>query len=253
MTTYAPGTASWVDLASTDIEASRRFYSELFGWDTRVAEQPEAQGYTTFLKDGKAVAAVGGQMDPSLPTSWTTYFATNDANETAAKVEAAGGKVLIPPLDVMGYGTMAVFADPGGATFAVWQEGTMPGAEVKGESSSFGWAELMTSDPGSAKTFYPSALGLTARDVDYGDGVYTLWELGEKAEAGMYQVTADEPPRWMVYFNVDDPDAVAAKVEQLGGTVAVPPTDTPAGRFAAIGDPQGAYFSIIKPDPNYQP
>ena len=83
--------------------------------------------------------------------------------------------------------------------------------------------------------------------------VYTLWEVGEKAEAGMYQITADEPPRWMVYFNVDDPDAVAAKAEQLGGTVAVPPTDTPAGRFAAIGDPLGAYFSIIKPDPSYRP
>jgi predicted enzyme related to lactoylglutathione lyase len=253
MTTYTPGTPSWVDLASTDIEASKRFYGELFGWDSRVAKEPEAQGYTTFLKDGKAVAAVGGQMDPSMPTTWTTYFATADVDDTVSKVDAAGGKVLLPPLDVMGYGKMAVFADPGGATFAVWQEGTMPGAELRGEAGSFGWAELMTRDPGSAKTFYPSALGLTARDIAYAEGVYTLWEVGGKAEAGMYQVTADEPPRWMVYFNVDDPDAVVAKVEQLGGVVAVPPTDTPAGRFASIGDPQGAYFSVIKPDPDYRP
>ena len=253
MTTYAPGTPSWVDLASTDVEASKRFYSELFGWATRVAEEPEAMGYTTFLKNGKAVAAVGGQMDPSLPTTWTTYFATNDVDDSVSKVEAGGGKVLMPPLDVMGYGRMAVFADPGGAAFAVWQEGTMPGAELRNESGSFGWAELMTGDPRSAKSFYPSALGVSARDIDYTEGVYTLWEVGGQAVAGMYQVTADEPPRWMVYFNVDDPDAVAAKVEQLGGTVAVPPTDTPAGRFAAIGDPQGAYFSVIKPDPDYRP
>ncbi len=184
MTTYAPGTPSWVDLASTDVEASKRFYSELFGWDTRVAEEPEAMGYTTFLKGGKAVAAVGGQMDPSLPTTWTTYFATNNVDDTVSKVEAAGGKVLMPPLDVMGYGKMAVFADSGGAAFAVWQEGTMPGAELRDESGSFGWAELMTGDPGAAKTFYPSALGVSARDVDYVEGVYTLWEVGGQAVAG---------------------------------------------------------------------
>jgi uncharacterized protein len=253
MITYAPGTPSWVDLASTDVDASKRFYSELFGWETRVAEEPEAQGYTTFLKDGKAVAAVGGQMDPSMPTTWTTYFATDNVDDTVSKVEAAGGKVLLPPLDVMGYGRMAVFADPAGAAFAVWQAGTMPGAEVTAEANSFGWAELMTRDPASAKAFYPSAIGLTPRDIEYTEGVYTLFEVAGKSVAGMYEITADEPPRWMVYFNVDDPDAVAAKAEQLGGTIGAPPMDTPAGRFAAIGDPQGAYFSVINADPNYNP
>jgi predicted enzyme related to lactoylglutathione lyase len=54
------------------------------------------------------------------------------------------------------------------------------------------------------------------------------------------------PPHWMVYFAVDDIDAAAARVEELGGRVAVPPTDTPAGRFAVVNDPQGAVFSIIR-------
>jgi hypothetical protein len=54
---------------------------------------------------------------------------------------------------------------------------------------------------------------------------------------------------WTVYFQTDDTDATAAKAQELGGTVMVPPTDIPPGRFAAIVDPQGAVFNVIKMNP----
>jgi predicted enzyme related to lactoylglutathione lyase len=54
------------------------------------------------------------------------------------------------------------------------------------------------------------------------------------------------PNHWHVYFSVDDTDATAAKITELGGTIVVPPFDTPVGRIAVAQDPQGAVFSILK-------
>jgi hypothetical protein len=249
---------SWVDLGSPDPAAAVRFYCDLFGWTSRVAEQPEAGGYTTFLRDGKAVAAVGGLMSEGQPAVWTSYFATDDAGATASRVEQAGGKVIAVPFDVMGYGRMAIFADPSGAVFAVWQAGSMPGAELIREPGSLSWNELMTRDPAGCKQFYPAVLGWRPRDLEYESTTYTLWEVGDRAAGGMMPMEgdlwpADLPAHWMVYFEVADTDATAAKAGELGGSVSVPPTDTIAGRFAVLGDPHGASFSVIKSNPDFQP
>jgi uncharacterized protein len=57
------------------------------------------------------------------------------------------------------------------------------------------------------------------------------------------------PSHWHVYFGVADADATVAEATELGGSALVPPFDTPVGRMAAIGDPQGAVFSIIQQAP----
>src|SRR5262245_56170698 len=121
----APGTPSWVDLAAPDLEAARKFYAELFGWQPNVSTEPEAGGYTIFTKDGKSVAGVGPIMAPGQPSVWTTYVATDDADEIAERVGQAGGQVLMAPMDVMAYGRMGIFADQSGAVFGVWQAGEM--------------------------------------------------------------------------------------------------------------------------------
>ena len=54
------------------------------------------------------------------------------------------------------------------------------------------------------------------------------------------------PAHWMVYFAVEDTDAAAEKIEELGGRISVPPSDSPYGRFSVVSDPQGGTFSIIK-------
>src|SRR5438128_3125 len=122
---HAPGTPSWVDLASPNLDASRKFYSALFGWKAEVTDDPAAQGYTMFLKNGKQVAGLGGLQMPEQPSAWSTYVATEDADKTAKAVQEAGGKVVAPPFAVMKgpidipQGRMAVVADPHGAAFAV--------------------------------------------------------------------------------------------------------------------------------------
>ncbi|HCT76754.1 MAG TPA: glyoxalase [Micromonosporaceae bacterium] len=254
------GKPSWADLQTTDLGAATKFYTQLFGWTAEVQPEPEALGYTLFRVGGKQVAGAGPIQAEGTPPMWTTYVATDDANAVTAKVEAAGGKVLSPPFDVLDFGRMAVFMDQAGAVFAVWQAGTHPGGEVFDVPGAFSWAELTTRDPQGSKEFYGHVFGWTGEDRPgvLSEGMYTTFSLNGQPAAGMIEMAGpmfppDEPPHWVNYFNVVDCDASAAKVEQMGGKVVVPPTDIPPGRFAVVGDPQGAMFCIIKADPNFTP
>ena len=115
----------------------------------------------------------------------------------------------------------------------------------------FCWNELSTNDLEAAKKFYTELLGWSLQTSDAAGMAYTEIEAGGRRIGGMYQQTPEcgpaMPPHWMAYVAVDDVDALAARVESLGGQVRVPPMDIPnVGRFAVIADPAGAAFSIIK-------
>jgi predicted enzyme related to lactoylglutathione lyase len=247
---YAPGVPCWVDLGSPDVEAAKAFYSGLFGW-TPQPSPPEAGGYTIFHKGDDPVAAVGPLMGEGQPPAWSWYAATPEADEVARRVEAACGKVLMAPMDVMDAGRMAVFLDTSGAAFSIWQARDFPGAAVVTEPGAFAWNELMTRDPDAATEFYTRVLGWTAKPSANPDMPYTEFQVGGRSIAGMMPMIgdawpADLPDHWMVYFAVEDCDAACEKIKELGGTVSVAPTDAPGvGRFAVVGDPTGAFFSVI--------
>jgi predicted enzyme related to lactoylglutathione lyase len=252
-TNFPPGTPNWVDLASTDVAAAGAFYSALFGWTVEDLG-PDSGGYGILRKDGKQVAGIGPATDPDRGTSWSIYFATDSADDSLAKVEANGGKVAMAPMDVMDQGRMAVFQDPTGAYFSVWQPGQHKGAELIDAPGSISWVELMTTDIDSAKSFYESVLGVSTRDVPVdAERTYTLLEVGDKSVAGamaMEPVQGPMPSRWSVYFAVEDCDATADKALELGATEMMR-DDSPAGRWAFLTDPQGGDFCIIKPNPDF--
>ena len=114
---YEPGTPSWVGLSSPDVDASRRFYGDLFGWSADSDPRPDSGGYRMFKQDGLNVARVGPSQ-PGSPPPWTCYVTMPDADQTAAAVERAGGSVLLPPMDVLDVGRMGIFAGPTGAVIA---------------------------------------------------------------------------------------------------------------------------------------
>src|SRR5262245_36331805 len=244
---FKPGTPSWVDLGTTDVAGAGSFYGALFGWTVEDLG-PESGGYGLIRKDGKQVAGIGPATDPTRGTSWAVYFATDSADDTAAKVEVAGGTVVVAPTDVMAQGRFAVFQDPAGAYFSVWQAGEHRGAELLDEAGAMCWVELMTSDVPATKAFYEAVLGLVSRDVDVDGGqTYTLLRRGERDVAGAMAIGAEHgpmPSHWSVYFAVDDCDAAADTAMELGGSQMLR-EDSPAGRFAILTDPQGGSFSLI--------
>ncbi len=248
-TSYDPGTPSWVDHATKDLESSNSFYGALFGW---VAEdQGEEMGhYTIMRKGGKSVAGNMTAMSEDQPSAWITYVSVDDADATVDLAKKAGAMVFAEPMDVSDIGRLAVFADPGGAAIGVWQPKTFKGAELANETGAFVWNELNTRDVSAAKTFYPEVFGWEPSDLDMGGMSYTEWKLGDKTVAGMMtmpdMVPAEVPAHWLVYFGVDDTDASVSRASELGATTLVPPTDIPPGRFAVLADPDGAVFAAIK-------
>jgi predicted enzyme related to lactoylglutathione lyase len=243
---YEPGTPSWVDLGTPDVDGAIAFYGSLFGWEIPEGP-PEAGGYRIAHVRGLPVAGVGPQMNAG-PPAWATYVDTVDADATAKAVTEAGGTVFVEPFDVMDVGRMAVFADPTGAAISAWQPGVHPGAALVNEPGSFCWNELTTRDADAVIPFYEAAFGWDAK-TQTDPMPYTEFQVGGRTVAGMMPpddgAPADMPPHWLVYFAVNDCDESVATVKRLGGTTVVPATEAPPGRFAVVTDPAGAAFGII--------
>jgi len=121
------------------------------------------------------------------------------------------------------------------------------------EHATFLWNELVTSDQTKCGEFYSALLGWSRREVDAGPlGVYTLFQKGGKNVAGMMNPTVDytrnRSPAWYCYVAVDDVDACASRVTQLGGTLIVPPHDVAGvGRVCMLADPTGAAVRLMTP------
>src|SRR5919112_6110868 len=173
---YIPGVPCWVDTSQPDPEKAVDFYGGLFGWEFEDVMPPDAPGkyFSARIRDG-AVAAVGSTMEGAPQMAmWNTYVWVDSADETASKVRDAGGSVVMEPFDVMSAGRMAVFADPEGAVFCVWQPNEHRGARIVNEHGSLNFNDLHTRDPEGAKSFYGSVFGWETLSMDGGFTAFTL-------------------------------------------------------------------------------
>jgi predicted enzyme related to lactoylglutathione lyase len=246
---YAAGIPSWVDLATTDPAAARDFYGQLFGWDFEIG--PEEFGfYTTARKGGRSVAGLVGMPMSDNPPAWTTYFATDDAQQTSELAAANGAAIVVGAMPVGALGTMLVFQDPTGAFAGAWQAGSHTGAQLVNEPGAVTWNELLTRDLDAAIAFYTAILPVTTHDNSEEHFRYQTLQVDGKDVAGLWEATADTPhdtaPHWTVYFAVEDADEAVSRAESLGASVSAAAVDSPYGRFARLSDPQGARFTVIK-------
>ena len=248
---YAPGTPSWLDLATTDRAAAKEFYKALFGWTyDDMPAGPDAT-YTMVTKKGLPVAGMADlmkeQADQGIPPHWQTYVTVTDADATAAAATKAGGTVLAGPFAVMDAGRMAVLADPTGAVISLWQPKNHIGAALVNEHGTLTWNELISPDVPKAAQFYKQLFGWDAETSEGPPMTYTEFKLdGQSVGGAMAPPMEGIPPNWGVYFAVDDTDATLDAATKRGATVLNGPMDIPVGRFAVLMDPQGAVFSVIK-------
>jgi predicted enzyme related to lactoylglutathione lyase len=250
MPDYPPGTPMWVDLGSPDVDASIRFYGDIFGWSASEPGPPEAGGYRFFEQDGKMVGGLGPLMMEGQPPAWLTYVGVTDADATVTKAREAGAAIHVEPMDVMDVGRMAILADPTGAALGLWQPRRHTGAEIVNQPVSLSWNELNTRDTEAAKPFYEAIFGWEADTQQMGDIEYTTWKLNSNPVGGMVamadQVPAQVPAHWLAYFAVDDCDATVEKAKAAGANLMFGPMDIPAGRFAVLADPHGAVFGVVR-------
>jgi predicted enzyme related to lactoylglutathione lyase len=253
-TATAVNKPAWVDLSSSDAQGSRDFYSKLFGWRVDVNPDPQYGGYALAKIGDKDVAGIGPAQSPGAPTAWSFYIGTDDVDDLAKRVQAAGGSVAAPPFDVGDQGRMAVFQDPSGAFISAWQGTRMGGFQTQAPNT-FGWAELNARGVDKALPFYTTVFGWTTKRSEMGDGQppYTEFQLDGQSIAGAWEmspmVPAEVPSYWQVYFTVDDVDGAYRKALDAGAREMLSPQDFPGGRFAIVSDPQGASFGLLKTTP----
>jgi uncharacterized protein len=251
-TQHAPGTFSWTDLSTTDQEAAKRFYGELFGWHADDMPTGDESGtvYTMMFVDGKQVAAIAPQpeaaRDAGAPPAWNSYVTVESADAAAVRAGELGATVAMPPFDVLDAGRMAGIVDPQGAFLLFWEPRRHVGAGLVNEPGALVWNELASTDLDASKQFYSDLFGwrIEARPGS-SLGTYLGIQNGDANNGGIREATPPGTlPHWLVYFGTDDLDSALAKVADLGGTVHAGPIDIEIARIAIVADPQGAVFAI---------
>jgi predicted enzyme related to lactoylglutathione lyase len=270
MTTFTEhkhGTFSWIELATKDAEAAKRFYGGLFGWTFE--DMPAGPGmiYSMAKLDGKVLGALyqmntkpEGQMATSgpaqgaMPSHWASYVTVDDVDARTKKVAAAGGKVMKDAFDVMDVGRMSVVQDAGGGTLCLWTAKKHIGAHVKDVPGTLCWVELYSNNVDRDGKFYVDLFGWKTDAHDMGPmGTYTLFKTDADPKSGVGGMMAmppnlkGAPNFWLAYLATDDVDASTKKVKDLGGKVKMEPMDIPnIGRFSVVEDPTGAAFALYK-------
>ncbi len=250
---FAPGGFCWIELATSDQNAAKSFYTALFGWTVRDVPIGRGETYTLLELQGR-IAAGAFAISPSesaagAPPHWHLYVAVASADQSAKMAEQLGGKVMEAPFDVLDRGRAALIQDPTGAFFSLWEAKKRIGIGVTGDPGAFCWADLNTPDQERAKTFYESLFGWKLKPGQGEETGYLHIVNGENYIGGVPHATQDGniPPHWLIYFAVADADATFHRAKDMNARILLRPMDFEGvGRVAMLADPQGAVFALYQ-------
>lgn len=263
----ADGRFVWHDLRTPAPDAAKAFYGALFGWDIRDIPMPHG----TYRMISDRPPEEGGQglggiedlaQEEGAPAHWIGYVTVADVDAATQAATEAGGQVHVPPTDIPEVGRFSVVADPSGGVVAPFRSasGDLPEPEGPPPPGHFCWDELVSTDAAACEGFYPNLFPWRVESMTMPSGpgmpefTYHLFRRGEGEgatdRAGMLQMPpeAEAPSHWIPYVAVEDVDATCEQATALGATIHKQPDDIPQmGRFAVLGDPQGATFAVWKP------
>ncbi len=264
------GMPYWIDLTTSDVRKSARFYSEIMGWEVSSANADADAGveakaeYRMARISGLPIAGFIPQPESApFPDTWITYFLSANIDGDCRRAIELGGRVLAEPTDVE-MGSMALLADPAGAMFGLIEPtgdekfvaGGEPGCPVWHELTAttnhtaavdfygelFDW-EVMTTDTAAAEA--ATEMGLEEGEFEYATAL-----ADGAAFVGMWNAKGNFPPQvpsfWQTYLGVRDTEAAATKAAELGGEVIREPWDSPFGRMCILADSTGATITICE-------
>jgi predicted enzyme related to lactoylglutathione lyase len=247
-----------VEALDPNPRAALAFYGALFGWDA-VGPGPMPGGGEYFVArlHGDDVAGIatlppGGIAEPA----WTTYVRVDGLEACVQRVLAAGGRVIVAPLDAPPAGRLAIVVSPAGATFGLWEAGSRAGAQRINESGAWAMSALRTRDLASATPFYAAVFGWNAEPFATGGAPAALLRLPGYVGGLVQQLVprdvvavaledaAIQADHWSVDFWSDDVDAAVARVVEHRGMAIVPPFEAAGFRRVVVASPAGAIFTI---------
>ena len=123
MDAFRHGAFSWCELLTTDVEAAKSFYSELFGWtmESVTHEANEGMQYHVVKVDGTEIGGIMAvpPQAQGMPPCWGTYVTVDDVDSAAARARELGGDIVVPLTDIPEVGRFCVIRDPQGAVISM--------------------------------------------------------------------------------------------------------------------------------------
>lgn len=243
----------WHELMTSDVEAAKRFYTDVVGWGTQESEGGN-QHYTMWTVEQRPIGGLMMLPDQAkkqgTPPHWMGYVGTVDVAATLAKAQKLGARILVPPTDIPEAGTFGVLMDPQGADLAVFTPASSsPGAGEQPQEGRVSWNELMTTDLDAAWNFYQALFGWEKTEaMDMGpSGIYQMYGKSGRTLGGMMNKPKEMPgpATWLFYVNVRDLDDALSHVKSDHGKILNGPTEIPGGgHIAQCMDTQGAMFAL---------
>jgi len=237
----------WQDLVTPDAAACRTFYGSLLGWEFRESER-NGRPYLIVRSGGSPVAGIVQRPEAAGKAAWLSYVAVADLDRAVEQTRSAGGKVLLAPVSVSTYGRVAVVTDPQGAPLGLaGVEVSLPG-ETLPSAGHFFWREYLARDATSALSFYGALVGYDSTVSESKAGIEYHVLKRERSRGGLFQIPAGHDkvePNWLPYVRVEDPAALAARAESLGGRVLIAPRpEVRNGTLAVVADPTGGALAL---------
>jgi predicted enzyme related to lactoylglutathione lyase len=243
----------WQELLTEDVQAARRFYGSLFGWQFEETERL-GKPYLVVRAGGDYVAGivpVERQRSDEPVTQWLSYLLVGDVDVAAQGFADAGGKILVSPTDLRNSARAAVVTDPAGALLGlVSTEAELPELPADPPLGSFFWRDYFAQDVQVSLDLYRQFPGYRVQEESHSGTLHYVIRHGalSKPLAGLIPI-GDSPvrPNWLPYVRVADPAALARRTSELGGSVLLEPNpEARDGSVAIVADPNGGALALQK-------
>jgi len=254
---HLEGKFIWADLFTTDAVEAAHFYAGMFDW-TPTTLSRDGRSYILLKHDGRAVAGIvqrpANRSSGGPAARWVNYIAVSDLTRTLSVVVKSRGKVIAPAREFPRRGTQAIVADNEDAVIGLLHSSSGDTEDYQPEVGEWIWAELLTSQPEVAASFYRNVFGYEVTEISArkGNEHFVLAAGGfARASIGALPLKDDARPAWLGYVRVLSADKAADRATALGGRVLVTPRLSQHGTlFAVVADPTGAAIAVIEFKPS---
>ena len=237
----------WHDLITPNLEESKIFYGDIFGW---TFEDSNFKGtkMTTIINDGNVI---GGMIEVKNANTSTWICAlplsTEALNQRIKSVLASGAKAVLPPVKIPGRGKQVVFEGPLGEEFSLISENDYTKKVTpKGVDKSWIGIELWASNTSRGQEFYETAFGVSTTQISYDNKPYWVFKSGEKLVAGMINnPIKNQGSQWVPYIKSTSINELFLKLKNSKAAILLTPTEeVRKGNVGIIQDPHGAIIAI---------
>ena len=239
-------TFCWNGIVTTDIAKTLAFFPEVLGWKQQDMEMG-GHKVSMLTNAGRPLAHIR-TPEEGEPSWWNNYLRVDDVDAAAAKVAAAGGKIVVEPTDIAP-GRFSTIATPSGAHMTLWKEANADDADAPTGVGELHWVDLHSTDIAKDLAFIHEALGMKTQEMPMPTGPYHILEPESATRAGaMAGQNPQAPSAWVAWIQVESVDDTLGRVERSGGNVLAPAWDAEGiGRMAIVSDPVGVTFGVITP------